>query len=204
MNFQTLNRQRKYILIAAAAGAIAVFLPWATISVDLFGYSASQSINGFHSYGIVVILGFMVTMIIAFTGELTKPLEKKIWMASLCTGVLSLLFNIISVTNVSSSFGNGFDFADINIGFGAWIALVASTGIVMFTSLFRNSAGDLKNSFHMLRKNFSETTDLRQQNSNRIYSETIDKIDELERLSKLKDAGSLSEDEYQQLKSRVL
>ena len=49
MNFQTLNRQRKYILIAAAAGAIAVFLPWATISVDLFGYSASQSINGFHS-----------------------------------------------------------------------------------------------------------------------------------------------------------
>ncbi len=32
MNFQTMNKQRKFILIAAAVGIIAMFLPWVKIS----------------------------------------------------------------------------------------------------------------------------------------------------------------------------
>ena len=37
MNFQTLNKQRKMILIAAAIGLIAVFLPWIKMSASILG-----------------------------------------------------------------------------------------------------------------------------------------------------------------------
>lgn len=37
MNFQTMNKQRKFVLIPAAAGIISMFLPWVRISV--FGFS---------------------------------------------------------------------------------------------------------------------------------------------------------------------
>ena len=33
MNFQTMNKQRKFVLIAAAIGVISMFLPWISISI---------------------------------------------------------------------------------------------------------------------------------------------------------------------------
>src|SRR6266536_3200206 len=62
MNFQTMSRQRKFIMIAAAAGIISVFLPWVTVSI----FGESQSTNGFRSYGIVVFLAFAATRGIYF------------------------------------------------------------------------------------------------------------------------------------------
>ena len=47
MNFQTMNKQRKFVLIAAAVGIISMFLPW--ISVSVLGFS--QTINGMHDKG---------------------------------------------------------------------------------------------------------------------------------------------------------
>ena len=34
MNFQTMNKQRKFVLIAAAVGVISMFLPWVSVSVS--------------------------------------------------------------------------------------------------------------------------------------------------------------------------
>ena len=35
MNFQTMNKQRKFVLIAAAVGVISMFLPWISIFLAL-------------------------------------------------------------------------------------------------------------------------------------------------------------------------
>jgi len=67
MNFQTMNKQRKFVLIAAAVGIISMFLPW----ISFFGFS----INGMHGSGIVVFLCFAVSGIISLLGDQTKNLE---------------------------------------------------------------------------------------------------------------------------------
>ena len=68
MNFQTMNKQRKFILIAAVVGIIGMFLPW--INVFFF------SVNGMHSWGILAFLSFIVAGAVALLGDQTKNLDK--------------------------------------------------------------------------------------------------------------------------------
>ena len=85
MNFQTMNKQRKFVLIAAAIGVISMFLPW--ISVSVLGYS--QSVNGMHDKGILVFLCFAASGIIAYLGDQTKNLDKTMWTVTLLAGAIA-------------------------------------------------------------------------------------------------------------------
>jgi hypothetical protein len=211
MNFQTMNKQRKFILIAAAAGIISVFLPWATISVGLMGDSMSQSANGFRSYGIPAFLGFAAAAAVALIGDQTKILDKTMWIVSIIAGAISFLFTVLYMLNISSAFGGdgGLGVVDVGYGFGIWIALVASIGIVASAWMFKNPADDLKGAFDSLKKDISVAASSA---SNTISSasdkndstSSPNKIAELERLSKLRENGSITEEEYQQLKSKIL
>ena len=87
MNFQTMSKQRKFILIAAAAGIISMFLPW--VSISLFGYT--QSVNGMHDIGILVFLCFLASAAIAYLGDQTKNLDKNMWGIVLAAGAIAIL-----------------------------------------------------------------------------------------------------------------
>lgn len=69
MNFQTMSKQRKFILVSALVGIIAMFLPW--IKMPFLG-----SVNGMHGRGIIVFICFLVAGILAYIGDQTKNLEK--------------------------------------------------------------------------------------------------------------------------------
>src|SRR5438067_11962991 len=116
MNFQTMNKQRKFILVAAAAGIISIFLPWITVGV----FGMSESTNGFHSYGVIVFLAFAGAAIVSLMADQTKTLDQIMWMLAMIAGAVSLLFTIIFFTNLSGGYGV------VQAGFGIWIALIAS------------------------------------------------------------------------------
>lgn len=211
MNFQTMNKQRKFILIAAAAGVISVFLPWATVSMGLMGESMSQSTNGFHSYGIPAFLGFLAAAAVVLIGDQTKTLDKTMWIVSLIAGAISVLFIVLYLGNISSAFGagGGFGIVDVGYGFGIWIALAASIAIIAFAWLFKNPSDDLKSAFDSLKKDISVTAaSVSKPTTNTPDTNKSEgganKIAELERLSKLRESGSITEEEYQQLKSKIL
>ena len=143
MNFQTMNKQRKFVLISAAVGIISMFLPW--ISVSVLGYS--QTVNGMHDKGILVFLCFAVCGIIAYLGDQTKNLDKTMWMVTLIAGAIAFLFIIWFYFQASDSFmGASF------IGFGLYISGMASLGILISAYLFRLPADNLKDSFNSLKK----------------------------------------------------
>ena len=102
MNFQTMNRQRKLILITATIGIISVFLPWVTISI----LGMTQSINGFRGWGILVFLAFVVAAVIALIGNQTQALEKSYWFLAMACGAIALLSIIIAMA-ASGSVGGG-------------------------------------------------------------------------------------------------
>jgi preprotein translocase subunit SecG len=70
-----MNKQRKFVLIAAAIGIVSMFLPW--ISVSLFGYSQSQ--NGMHRIGVLVFFCFVVSLAFSYLGDQNKNLDKNAW-----------------------------------------------------------------------------------------------------------------------------
>lgn len=203
MNFQTLHKQRKFILIAAAAGIIAVFLPWISITVGMFGYSETHSTNGFRSYGIVVFLSFIVAGIAAFLGNQTAALEKTNWLVALVAGAAALLFTVIFMLSGSDATG-GFGLADAHFGFGLWIALVASIAVILFGWMYRNPENNLKESFESIKKTIATTTAQNNTSQPKAPVVNMNKVDELERLITLKNNGSITEEEFQKMKANII
>ncbi len=143
MNFQTMSKQRIFVLISAVVGFISMFLPW--VSVSMFGYS--QSVNGMHDKGILVFICFVASGAIAYLGDQTKNLDKNMWGITLLAGAVALLLVIWFYSQASGSvLGSSF------IGFGLYIAAIASIGILASAYLFRSPTDNIKDSFNTLKK----------------------------------------------------
>ncbi len=143
MNFQTMNKQRKFVLIAAAVGIVSMFLPW--VSVSMFGYS--QSVNGMHDKGIIVFLCFAASGVIAYLGDQTKHLEKNMWMITLGAGALALLLVIWFYSQTTNSIlGSSF------VGFGLYVAALAAIGVLASAYLFKSPTDNIKDGFNNIKK----------------------------------------------------
>lgn len=144
MNFQTMNKQRKFVLIAAAVGIISMFLPW--ISISIFGYTQSQ--NGMHDIGILAFLCFIVSGAIAYLGDQTKNLEKNMWGIVLAAGALALLSTVWFYFKINDSIMGG-----SMVGFGLYIAAVAAIGVLGSAYLLRSPTDSIKDTFNSMKKN---------------------------------------------------
>ena len=143
MNFQTMSKQRKFVLIAAAAGVISMFLPW--VSISLFGYT--QSVNGMHDIGILVFLCFIVSGALAYLGDQTKNLERNMWGIVLAAGAIAILSIVYFYFKMSESImGSSF------VGFGLYISALAAIGILASAYLFRSPTDNIKDSFNNIKK----------------------------------------------------
>jgi hypothetical protein len=143
MNFQTMNKQRKFVLISAAIGFISMFLPW--VSVSVLGYS--QSVNGMHDKGILVFICFVVSGAIAYLGDQTKNLERTMWSVTLLAGALALLVIAWFYSQATDSFMGA-----SMVGFGLYIAGLAAIGVLGSAYLFRSPTDNLKDGFNSMKK----------------------------------------------------
>jgi peptidoglycan/LPS O-acetylase OafA/YrhL len=138
-----MSKQRKFVLISSAVGFVSMFLPW--VSISILGYT--QSVNGMHDKGILVFICFIAGGLIAYMGDQTKNLDKTMWSATLVAGAIALLFTIWFYAQATSSImGSSF------IGFGVYIAAVASVGILSSAYLFRSPGDNLKDGFNNMKR----------------------------------------------------
>ncbi|HVZ96924.1 MAG TPA: hypothetical protein VG847_08625 [Chitinophagaceae bacterium] len=144
MNFSTMNKQRKFVLIASVVGIISMFLPWFSISV--FGYT--QSVNGMHGWGTLAFICFLVTGGIAFLGDQTKNIEKNMWLIVLVAGLVALIIAITRYFDVSDSI-----MGSSLVGFGLYIAGIAAIGVIVSAYMFRSPTDNLKDSLDSMKKN---------------------------------------------------
>jgi hypothetical protein len=182
MNFETLNKQRKFFLITAAIGIISVFLPWA----GALGYT----INGFHSYGIVVFLSFAAIVGLTMIGDQTKPLDNARWLAALLAGILALIFVALSLNNFSDLVGFG-----ISFGIGIWLALLSAAASIACVWLFKIPCDTIQSGFENLKQKANAAPE---------PAGPAGKVAELEKLAKLKSQGKITDEEYELMKAKVL
>ncbi|RYF96728.1 MAG: hypothetical protein EOO00_01990 [Chitinophagaceae bacterium] len=118
MNF---HKQKLYSLIFAGAALIALFLPWVSINLGMFG---GGSVNGFRSWGILSFLGVLGVAAACLLGNKTLPFDdtfKKVALGSFAAIALGALIFFI---RLSDGFG-------ASSGFGLWLALIAGiAGVV--------------------------------------------------------------------------
>jgi len=196
-----MHRQRKFILIAAVLGIISVFLPWITISI----FGLSESINGFHGWGILVLGVYIAAAVITCMGSQAQALEKNFWLLVIGCGVIALFAVIIEITSSSGGLGEVPGFADADFGIGVWLTIASSASIILFAWIFKNPANDLKNGLDGFKKSISiPSTSFSNSNATSRNSSAQSKIDEFEKISRLKNNGSISEEEYHQLKSKLI
>ncbi|KAA9041688.1 hypothetical protein FW778_06605 [Ginsengibacter hankyongi] len=141
MNFQTMNKQRKFVLIASAIGVISMFLPW--VSIPFLG-----SVNGMHGSGIFIFLCFVVAGIITLLGDQTKNFDTSMWTITLVTGAIPILIILYYLIDAS---GNTI-FGSV-IGFGVYIGGLAAIGVLASAYIFRSPTDNLKDTFNTMKKN---------------------------------------------------
>ena len=148
MNFQTMNKQRKFVLIAAAAGIISCFLPWITISFGGFG---GGSVNGMHSWGMLAFLAFIGAGVSAFLGDQTKTMTSTFWFVALACGALSVLGVLLYFINIPTGFGASY-------GFGIFIGAAAAIGVLASAYMFRSPGDSIKGGFDSMKKDIEDKT----------------------------------------------
>jgi hypothetical protein len=149
MNFQTMSKQRKFVLISAAVGFISMFLPW--VSIVMFGFS--QHVNGMHDKGIIVFLCFVAAGVIAYIGNQTVNLEKTMWTVTLLAGALALLFIIWFYSQATNSI-----MGSSVVGYGLYLAALAAIGILASAYVFRSPTDNIKDGFDSLKNDFQKRT----------------------------------------------
>ena len=147
MDFQTMNKQKKYLLIISGIGIIAMFLPWVRISI--LGIVANSS-NGMHNTGILVFLCFLGCGLVAFLGDQVKPLEKTMWMVTMILAGIAALIMVIHFFRVMDAM------SFLSIGF--YLALICSLALLFTAYKFRNAGYNLKDGFDALKRQVEDKT----------------------------------------------
>ena len=137
MNFQTMSKQRKFVLIAAVIGIISMFLPW----VRFFGYH----ISGMHGIGILIFLCFVFAGIITLLGDQTTNLDKTMWLITLASASLATLIIVWKIIDARASNMASF------LRFGIYLAALAAIGVLISAFLFSSPTDTIKDSFESMK-----------------------------------------------------
>ncbi|HSU27976.1 MAG TPA: hypothetical protein VLJ68_06325 [Chitinophagaceae bacterium] len=139
-----LHKSKLYALAIAAVALIAMLLPWQTVKIafDLGGFgggAGGRSVNGFHGWGWISLLGILAVVAGSLMGDKTKDYDANTKMITL-TGfggiALGAVIFMIRVMGVKS--GNGFK---SSTGFGLFICLVAGViGLLLVMGLVKMPA----------------------------------------------------------------
>ncbi len=195
---QSMGWQRIGILIVAASGIVSAFLPWATFPV------IHKSMNGFNGVGILSFCVFAGIILISLLGGYLQLEEKTFLLFTTIAGVASLFFTImhlIDLTCFTSVFGN----IEISYGTGIWLEAGAASLIIILSTNLKLKKPARKISPAPPENGISiPATFVDNRKTYPTLSVQEKKHISLEKLVALKENGHITDDELQQLKSKLI
>ncbi len=135
-----LHQQKLIALIIAVVALISLLLGWSAPKEGFFGV---QSENGFHSWGLLSLVGILGVLAATFMGDKMKPYEGQTKQIALgAFGAIGLGAAIFLIRLLTGSQSNGFQtikFSDIaKPGIGLFLCLIAGiAGIVWVMGLVK-------------------------------------------------------------------
>lgn len=129
------HKQKLYSLIAAGIALVSIILPWMSLKGGFGG-----SLNGFHSWGLLSVIGVIGVVVACFLEDKTKPFEGKFKQIALGSfGAIALgavIFLIRILTFGGGTYGSGEYRVKISNpytpGFGLFICLLVGAAGVLY------------------------------------------------------------------------
>jgi hypothetical protein len=120
-----MNGTRSKLVIAAAAGGLGTFLPWATLG-------ALISVDGTKGDGFITLAFFIAAIVAATRGQRARPMTKSQRIWSTVFGLVAGGVGLINIVNIKSRFGgHGGRLANaISVGFGLYLVVAAGVAVV--------------------------------------------------------------------------
>lgn len=113
---------------------IAAFLPWASISIDMAGFSQSESVSGTGdgNDGVLTLLLGLIAGGFGVAYVLKGILGKVAAIVSAVAGAIITLIAIIDIADISDAGGafEGFGGLDVSVGIGLWLTLLFGIGFI--------------------------------------------------------------------------
>ncbi|MEO8861729.1 MAG: hypothetical protein ABI358_09915 [Ginsengibacter sp.] len=153
MNFQQLNKQRKFIIVGAAVGLIASFLPW-------FSYGVG-SVNGMNGIGVLAFILFIAAGLLALMGDQNANIPSKMWLPVLGAGVVNICIIGYLIIRWESAMGGVSSeetaaFGSVGLSFGIWAAIAGAIIITYGAYKFRSSDNNLKESLRSIKSDMDK------------------------------------------------
>ncbi len=126
-----LNKQKLYALILAGVALIALFLPWATVSVR--GYGGGGSVNGLKGWGLLALAGVAAVAVASLMEDKTKEYMGNMKMIAMGGFGAMILAGVITFIRLSSAKGKGgeLDFGGmVKVSPGMGLFLCAIAGVL--------------------------------------------------------------------------
>lgn len=137
-----MNKQRLGILITAALGALATFMPW--VKMPLVG-----TVNGTQGDGWITFALFLVPVVLTLLNDKSVPLKGAKLYGSIACAIIASLIGILKVSELSSisdSSGNEFAKAlsdSISIGFGLYMVILAGIALPIVAYLIKDKSKEV-------------------------------------------------------------
>jgi len=135
-----MDKQRLAILVCAALGMLAIFMPWTNVPF-IGGINGTRSNTGWITFCI-----FAVPLIISLAGDRTKSLEDSFVYIVLAAGLVNAaiaIYKIVDFDNGMGSVSKDNIFADalkssISIGFGLYLVAIAGIALPVFAFILKD------------------------------------------------------------------
>jgi hypothetical protein len=147
MDFATLHKQRKFVMIAALVGIIGTFLRWYSWDAGIISGGVSGTSFG---AGVITLLGLAGAGVLAFLGDQKTYLSKNSWLIVL--GIAALTTVLCFIKLISNRSG-------ASLGIGLFLSLAGSIGTLAAAFLFKNPNDDLKQSLNEVKRQVENKVD---------------------------------------------
>ncbi|MEP7229908.1 MAG: SHOCT domain-containing protein [Ginsengibacter sp.] len=200
MKSKRITWQRIGILIAAMLGIASAFLPWVTFP------GINKSMNGFSGIGILVFFVFTGIALISILYRELQIEGKTFLLFTTAAGIGALFFIIMQVIDLAS-FTSLFNNIETRYGLGIWIKIIAAFLVVILSRDFklRLKKPQRKTPLKSFENGISIPATFAD-NKNIYPRLSLQEKEDigLEKLIALKQSGYITEEEFLQLKSKLI
>lgn len=193
-----MHKQRLAILIASAIGVIITFLPWLSASSYFIG--GNVKINGMRGTGILYFMLMIAILVISIMGNRAEilPKNKKMWVIySGAAGILCLFIYFAYYVMNSGP-------VDVSVSSGWVLALLIAAAVTALPFVEEKPGGGFLFNTSIFTGNRNAAPVQQKPSAGGTPAPATSRMDELEKLIKWKNEGMITQEEYEQLKSKIV